>query len=320
MRFSVGLGLSLALLAGCGNDTEGSARETSRVTPTLIAFSHVSEPYSSPDSLAVIKTDGSGYRLLPTDYSPVGAAKLARPTWSPNGKQIAFVRWDGEGTGLPREIAVIDTDGKNLRLFHREPRAAVEGPSWSPDGREMAFVRWLTSRPKERSIVLRLADGSTRRLTLGHCDTHPSWAPDGRTIAFVRRGACEGADVPTLSLVNRGGPDVRSLGPGDAPDWSPDGTKILVQAQGDGDPEYADDLWAVNADGSGRTLLTDGASIDGRTPAWSPDGTKIVFVSSRTDSDEIWVMDADGGSPRQVTKLEEFLELVNPDWQPAPAR
>lgn len=319
MRLLAGLGLALALLAGCGSDKGGSTQGTPSVVPTLIAFTYVTRPAFGPDELAVIKTDGSGYHLLPTDYSPVGAAKYARPTWSPDGKQIAFVRWDGEQSGLAHEIAVINANGKDVRLFHSEPRGIVASPSWSPDGREMAFVRSFSSRP-EQSIFLRLADGSTQRLTFGHCDTHPSWSPDGRAIAFSRR-PCNGAVTSaTLNVMNRGGSDVRSLGPGEAPDWSPDGTKILVQARGDTEPEYGDDLWAVNADGSGRTLLTDGASIDGRTPAWSPDGTKIVFVSSRTDFDEIWLMDADGGSPRQVTKDEGFLELVNPDWQPAPAR
>jgi len=63
-------------------------------------------------------------------------------------------------------------------------------------------------------------------------------------------------------------------------------------------------------DGSGLTQLTNEAGIDGG-PAWSPDGDRIAFHSDRDGDYEIWVMNADGGSPAQLT--------VNSTWDANPA-
>jgi dipeptidyl aminopeptidase/acylaminoacyl peptidase len=71
----------------------------------------------------------------------------------------------------------------------------------------------------------------------------------------------------------------------DAPDWSPDSTKIVFmkesQAQGCCDPW---EIWMVNRDGSGDTNLTNHPSDD-TSPSWSPDGSEITFSSDR-DSTE----------------------------------
>jgi hypothetical protein len=57
------------------------------------------------------------------------------------------------------------------------------------------------------------------------------------------------------------------------------------------------------ADGSAEVRLTDDSGTDG-TPAWSPDGRTIVFVSDRTGSDQIWLMNADGSGQTQLTHGE----------------
>jgi Tol biopolymer transport system component len=89
------------------------------------------------------------------------------------------------------------------------------------------------------------------------------------------------------------------------PAWSPDGTKIAF-ASNRGGTNF--DLYVMNADGSGVTKITD-SPFDDTDPAWSPDGSRIVFVSARSQNagdigdspNEIWVMNADGSSPKRLT-------------------
>ncbi len=56
------------------------------------------------------------------------------------------------------------------------------------------------------------------------------------------------------------------------PAWSPDGRRIAFESDRDGN----DEIYVMNADGSGVTRLTDNDAID-RSPAWSPDGRRIAF-------------------------------------------
>jgi TolB protein len=50
-------------------------------------------------------------------------------------------------------------------------------------------------------------------------------------------------------------------------------------------------------------------------PAWSPDGTKIAFMTNRDGNQEIYVMDANGGNPRRITRHPGID--ATPTWSPA---
>jgi dipeptidyl aminopeptidase/acylaminoacyl peptidase len=78
---------------------------------------------------------------------------------------------------------------------------------------------------------------------------------------------------------------------------------------------YDEEVYVINADGSGRTNLTKNSAAD-VAPTWSPDGKKITFMSDRDGDFDIYTMDADGSDVAQVTNLPGDDD--SPDWQPLP--
>jgi Tol biopolymer transport system component len=101
-----------------------------------------------------------------------------------------------------------------------------------------------------------------------------------------------GADAARSSQITQG------FGEQDGKDgaiWVPDGRIIYVSKQSGND-----DIWIMNADGSGKTQLTSGAGINSN-PSISPDGRFIVFTSTRDGAPHIWRTDVDGANAKQLT-------------------
>jgi Tol biopolymer transport system component len=149
-------------------------------------------------------------------------------------------------------------------------------------------------------------------------------APGGATrsrIAFVsfpgRRPAGEAAQAFEIIVINANGSGKhtvvhwRGKRPpfGIGPSWSPDGRRLVFDARSKGSGALCrsegpcnDELYSVNADGSGLRRLTRNAAADGQA-AWSPDGRKIAFISRRDGgAAEIYVMNADGTDQRRLTR------------------
>jgi Tol biopolymer transport system component len=134
-------------------------------------------------------------------------------------------------------------------------------------------------------------------------------SPDGGQIVFVaeQNGSPQvgtvGVDGSELRFITQVAPVTIAQGSHQGPltpVWSPDGSRIAFSNG---------HIYVVNADGSGLTQLTFGASVD-QWPSWSPDGSTIAYsnsgstpLDSNTDSDtlEIWTVPASGGTPTRLT-------------------
>jgi imidazolonepropionase-like amidohydrolase len=89
-------------------------------------------------------------------------------------------------------------------------------------------------------------------------------------------------------------------------DASPDGRRLVFDLLGR--------LYLLPVEGGEATPITDGSGWDCQ-PKFSPDGQHIAFISDRGGSDNVWVIDANGADPREVTFEKAYL-LSSPIWLP----
>jgi hypothetical protein len=92
------------------------------------------------------------------------------------------------------------------------------------------------------------------------------------------------------------------------PAWSPDGKKVVFMRQF---PDATRAIFAINADGTGETLVTYGVD-----PAWSPDGQRIVFarLGRDTEGGGIFVANVDGTGEAKIAP--GFRDDRSPEWSP----
>jgi TolB protein len=181
------------------------------------------------------------------------------------------------------------------------------------DGR-IAFAMEVDPSGATPDIYSVMPNGrSLHRLTTDpDADICQAYSADGKEITFCRGSETTGVyEIWTMKQNGKKQTQVTSLGMRSLfPDFSPDSTKIAFMSG----LNFNFDLYSVDLATGDVTRLTNSPGLDG-FPVYSPDGSKIAFVSARSGRPQVWVMNADGSDPVQLTTDPAPKGQV-PDWSP----
>lgn len=188
-------------------------------------------PAYSPDGTrvaAATNASGRGGIQIFTRGEPAtiveGAGYFDHPTWSPDGKQLAYAFHPSEGTW---DIHVVDiASGESDELIGGEAQDWY--PSWSPDGDSIAFT---SDRDGDNAVwSVDISSGELTKLVDSEGeDAEPSFSPDGDTIVFASDRELNVWQIFTVPA--SGGEDTRLIRSDTVdryPVYSPDGQYILV--------------------------------------------------------------------------------------------
>jgi Tol biopolymer transport system component len=194
------------------------------------------------------------------------------PSWSPDGKRLAFYSYVDQQWGL----YVANADGGNLTRIMDGLQAFHHPPVWSP----------MTSLPNSPFCTADLTGlfpdwGNTSVCliisTPGNRDW--AWSPDGSQIAFVTNSGFWAA--------SRDGTERQNLAQGNGQSidltWSPDSRQIAFMHNGEREDLYS--IYVVASDGTGLRQVTN-SDVGASKPRWSPDGQYLVYEAPDHDADQ----------------------------------
>ncbi|HEX6099468.1 MAG TPA: protein kinase [Thermoanaerobaculia bacterium] len=240
--------------------------------------------------------------------------------WSPDGKQIAFIR-NRVAADRFSTLCIAPVDGGAVRELAASHEEELTSPRWSPDGSQIAVS---TSPHGTHPGAVMLVDvASAERRMLKREQPHGlisgvAWTRDGEAVIYAELEALVASGLP-----RRRGNSVLVRH-----DVDGDGARVLLRTPhsaadtidlvGERGVVFTEDvtrqgLQEVLLDGS-RTprWLSRGMSVD-RQPVYARGGASVVFASDRGGNADLWELVLDSGRVRRITDHPAV------DWDPHPA-
>jgi serine/threonine protein kinase len=218
-------------------------------------------------------------------------------SFSPTGKQITFLR---KGANNKSALMIANADGSGERnVTTYEPEDGIGFPRWSPDGRRIAYAVLNYPSNKITVVEAEVADGSRKSLTSQKWLRifGLAWLSDGSGLLMLA-----GLDTFVCQIWHL------SHSTGEAHQLTNDLNEYVgMSLAADANTlavikkEKQASIWiAPNNNISRAQPVTSGPKADDQV-ALSPDGNKIVFRSNASGNSDIWIVNADGSNPRQLT-------------------
>lgn len=241
--------------------------------------------FTSGQQIWTMAADGSDLRQL-VSAGQIGVEGVLSPSWSPLGRRIAFVALGKKD----RDIWVVNADGTNAHRLLRTPKRWELQVDWSPFGNRFAVTVSATAANFDL-YVMQTTGKHVRAVSAGWMVSAmmPRWSPWGHTLAYM---AWPGSAWDSMHDAEIWVAEVSGSGYArrlthnrvvdSNPAWSPDGSKIVFlrgpTAHNIVSPAQrsADEIYVMNADGTGVTRLTYNRVGEGGL-AWQP----VLWTASR---------------------------------------
>lgn len=251
-------------------------------------------------SLIVADADGANANEIVRSNQP-----LMSPSWSPDGRQIAYVAFEG-----PQANIYVQATSTGTRRIVSQRAGNNQSPAWSPDGRMLALT--LSSDDGNFDVyTLDLSNQVLSRITTNAAiDTEAVWSRDGRDLYFMS----DRAGAPQIYRVsaepgNRAERVTIEGRSNSRPRLSPDGSQLAMIHR---DNQGRDRIAVLDLDSRFLTVLSDGGNDE--SPSFAPNGAMIIYATKVGGSGELATVSTDGRIKQAIDSAAG--DVREPDWSP----